>query len=273
MLEHNIKKYNTLYRNVGAIMTRVELLVKLEELREYMGGDKNDTPIKNENIDEAMRFVNEIDEMDIVMPEVFPYSGGIGLQLEWETPKVYLEINFDYPVNSCIYSAYLKIKNKDIETSLSFEHRKDAANFVKFVEIQYALKVKATEKKKETNKEVKYSKNKYDLKFSDLAKLKVLNKKEFKKYSWRNKLIKAWCITLNIVANPKDSYGTYDDDFFFGVYDDGHIETYCTSYGGMCGYKFENFYTDIENIVDAKLHSEILRVINNLIDLGILAKG
>ena len=80
-------------------MTKVELLVKLEELREYMGGDKKDTPIKSENIDEAMRFVNEIDEIDIVMPEVFPYSGGIGLQLEWETPKIYLEINFDYPVN------------------------------------------------------------------------------------------------------------------------------------------------------------------------------
>lgn len=253
-------------------MTRVELLVKLEELREYMGGDKKDTPIKSENIDEAMRFVNEIDEIGIVMPEVFPYSGGIGLQLEWETPKVYLEIDFDYPVNDYIYSAYLQIKNKGVETSLSFEHRKDAANFVKFVAMQYALKVKEPLKQDAPVKEVEYTKNKYNLKFSDLAKLKVLDKKEFKKHSWRNKQIKAWCITRDIVANPKDAYGTYDDGFFFGVYDDGHIEANCTSYGGMCGYTFENFYTDTDNIIDTRLHSEILRVINNLIDLDILAK-
>lgn len=253
-------------------MTRVELLVKLEELREYMGGDKQDTPIKSENIDEAMRFVNEIDEIGIVMPEVFPYSGGIGLQLEWETPKVYLEINFDYPVNDYIYSAYLQIKNKGVETSLSFEHRRDAANFVKFVAMQYALKVKEPLKQDAPVKEVEYTKNKYNLKFSDLAKLKVLDKKEFKKHSWRNKQIKAWCITRDIVANPKDAYGTYDDGFFFGVYDDGHIETNCTSYGGMCWYKFEDFYTDTENVVDKRLHSEILRIINNLIDLDILAK-
>lgn len=253
-------------------MTRVELLVKLEELREYMGGDKQDTPIKSENIDEAMRFINEIDKLGIVMPEIFPYSGGIGLQLEWETPKIYLEINFDYPVNDYIYSAYLQIKNKGVETSLSFEHRKDAANFVKFVAMQYALKVKEPLKQDAPVKEVEYTKNKYNLKFSDLTKLKVLDKKEFKKHSWRNKQIKAWCITRDIVANPKDAYGTYDDGFFFGVYDDGHIEANCTSYGGMCWYKFEDFYTDTENVVDKRLHSEILRIINNLIDLDILAK-
>lgn len=253
-------------------MTRVELLEKLEELKEYMGGNKQDTPIKSENIDEAMRFVNEIDELGITMPECFPYSGGVGLQLEWETPKLYLEIDFNYPVNNYIYSAYLQIKNKDVETSLIFEHRRDVANFVKFVAMQYTLKVKTPEKKEEQAKTVEYTKNKYKLKFSDLTKLKVINKKEFKKHSWRNEQIKAWCITRDIVANPKDSYGTYDDGFFFGVYDDGHIETYCTSYGGMCGYIFEDFYTDVENVVDERLHSEILRIINNLIDLDILAK-
>lgn len=253
-------------------MTRVELLAKLEELREYMGGDKQDTPIKSENIDEAMRFVNEIDELGITMPECFPYSGGVGLQLEWETPKLYLEIDFNYPVNNYIYSAYLQIKNKGVETSLSFEHRRDAANFVKFVAMQYALKIKTPEKKEEQVKTVEYTKNKYKLKFSDLTKLKVINKKEFKKHSWRNEQIKAWCITRDVIANQKDPYGTYDDGFFFGVYDDEHIETYCTCYGGMCGYTFEDFYTDVENVVDERLHSEILDVINNLIDLGILAK-
>ena len=129
--------------------------------------------------------------------------------------------------------------------------------------MQYALKVKEPLKQDAPVKEVEYTKNKYNLKFSDLAKLKVLDKKEFKKHSWRNKQIKAWCITRDIVANPKDAYGTYDD---------GHIETYCTSYGGMCGYTFEDFYTDAENVVDKRLHSEILRIINNLIDLDILAK-
>lgn len=253
-------------------MTKKELIVNIEKLSEYIGGDNNDTPINIKNIEEAIKFINEIDKLDIVMPEVFPYSGGVGLQLEWETPKLYLEIDFNYPIDTYIYSAYLRIKNMEIETSLKFEHRKDVVNFVKFVSIQYALKVKTPEKKIKSNKIVKYTENRYNLKFSDLNKLKILNKKEFSKHSWRNEQIKAWCITRDIVANPKDPYGTYDDSFFFGVYDDGHIETYCTSYGGMCGYTFEDFYTDVENDVDIKLHSEILGVINNLISLGILAK-
>lgn len=124
------------------------VLVKLEELREYKGGDYGTIPILPKNIDEAMQFIKELDKLDIIMPDVFPYSGGTGLQMEWETKKIYLEIDFDYPINDTIYSAYLQVKDKGIETSMSFEHRKDAANFVKFISTQYKLKRKSKSKDK-----------------------------------------------------------------------------------------------------------------------------
>ena len=124
-------------------MKASNILIKIEELREYKGGDYGTIPILSKNIDEAILFIKELDKLDIAMPDVFPYSGGTGLQMEWETKKIYLEIDFDYPVNDTIYSAYIHIKGVGIDTSMSFEHRKDAANFVKFISTQYKLKRKS----------------------------------------------------------------------------------------------------------------------------------
>ena len=127
-------------------MKALNILKQLEELREYKGGEYGTIPILPKNIDEAIQFIKELDKIDIVMPDVSPYSGGTGLHMKWETKKIYLGIDFDYPINDTIYSTYLHIKNKGIETSMLFEHRKDVANFVRFISTQYKLKRKSKSK-------------------------------------------------------------------------------------------------------------------------------
>lgn len=119
--------------------------------------------------------------------------------------------------------------------------------------------------------------NKYNLKFSDLTKLKIVDTKSFEKIAWRNSSINAWCLSCGVTANPRDPYGTFDEDFWYGVYDNGETKAYCTSYGGMCGYTFEEFYSDIDEnpaiaVIDKVLHSRILEIFNKLIDDGIMVK-
>jgi hypothetical protein len=121
--------------------------------------------------------------------------------------------------------------------------------------------------------------NKYNLKFDDIANL-ILLKPEClnEEYFWYNKVVKAWCLSGTVVASKKDPNGSMDDDFWLGIYDKdapehaGETLFHCTSYGGMCGYTFENFYgeDDMENDIDFRLHELILQKINKLIDLGIL---
>jgi len=120
--------------------------------------------------------------------------------------------------------------------------------------------------------------NKYNLKPSDISKLKILDRSKIKEpLFWRNDVIDAWCITKTI--------GSYDDHRFcddnsmwIGIYDEtaksyaGRIRSYCTSYGGMCGYDFNTFfdYTEIENEKDLQTQEALLKYVNQLIDEGIL---
>ena len=94
---------------------------------------------------------------------------------------------------------------------------------------------------------------------------------------WRNDVIGAWCIVGSAGSDTDIRFGT-DNEFWIGIYDDnakahaGKFRTYFTSYGGMCGYKFNKFFQekDIENENDLLIQEKFLSKINELIDLGIL---
>lgn len=117
--------------------------------------------------------------------------------------------------------------------------------------------------------------NKYNLKPKDIQNVKILDYEKLHKAPfWRNNSIGAWCLSGCIRPNPKDTYGTYDLDYWIGFYDDdaksyaGKIRLSCSSYGGMCDYNFKSFFNEkeIENEWDLRLQEKLLEVINWLID-------
>ena len=116
-------------------------------------------------------------------------------------------------------------------------------------------------------------KNKYNLKFADIRKLKVGDKTKIcEPLFWRNNVINAWCILGSTAKTKADKrYSTYNE-FWIGIYDNGKIRANCYSFGGMCGYNFKNFfdYKDIENESDLEIQEMLLNKINYLIDEGIL---
>ena len=92
--------------------------------------------------------------------------------------------------------------------------------------------------------------NKYDLTMAKIRKLKITDRSQIgKPLFWRNDVIGAWCIV-------------------------GKLRVHLTSYGGMCGYKFNQFFRekDIENDNDLLIQEKFLSKINELIDLGILSQ-
>lgn len=121
-------------------------------------------------------------------------------------------------------------------------------------------------------------KNKYNLTFSDIKKLKVGDRtKVCEPLFWRNNVINAWCISETTIKSPNDSrYGTYND-YFIGIYDENSerkskLKVYCNAYGGMATYNFKKFfdYKEIENEMDLEIQEKLLNKINNLIEQGIL---
>ena len=116
--------------------------------------------------------------------------------------------------------------------------------------------------------------NKYHLKPKDIQKAIVLNKERLKEPPfWRNDVIGAWCLSENTMK----SY-IMDDEYWIGFYDDdakayaGKIRLVCSSYGGMCNYKFDMFFNpkDIENEIDLEIQEKLLSRINWLIDEKII---
>lgn len=121
-------------------------------------------------------------------------------------------------------------------------------------------------------------KNKYNLKPSDIPKLKVLNKDAIHKSPfWRNDVIGAWCLSGSSGNILDWKYGT-DDEYWLGIYDEdakaykGKIRCNFSSYGGMCWYKFSKFfdYEQIKNEVDLEIQEKFIGTINQLIDDGVL---
>lgn len=120
--------------------------------------------------------------------------------------------------------------------------------------------------------------NKYNLTFSDIRKLEIGDRTKIKEpLFWRNNVIHAWCISETTIKTPEDSlYGTYNE-YWIEIYDDESkvkrkLKVYCSSFGGMCSYKFSKFFDakEIENELDLEIQEKLLLKINQLIDEGIL---
>lgn len=122
--------------------------------------------------------------------------------------------------------------------------------------------------------------NKYNLTMAKIRKLKIADRSQIgKPLFWRNDVIGAWCIVGAAGSDMDIQFGT-DNEFWIGIYDDnakayaGKLRVRLTSYGGMCGYKFNQFFKekDIENDNDLLIQEKFLSKINELIDLGILCQ-
>lgn len=64
-----------------------------------------------------------------------------------------------------------------------------------------------------------------------------------------------------------------DDEFYLGFWENGEVESHFYSYGGMCGYEFSEFYkiSDIENKYDMDIQIMAIRLLNELVDEGIIS--
>lgn len=122
-------------------------------------------------------------------------------------------------------------------------------------------------------------KNKYNLTIKQLKKYKVADRIQVKlPFFWRNNVIQAWCISGSAGTDKDRQFGT-DDGFWIGIYDEdakayaGKFRFYFTSYGGMCGYEFNQFFDekDIDCENDMRVQEMFLEKINMLIDCGIIA--
>ena len=113
--------------------------------------------------------------------------------------------------------------------------------------------------------------NKYNLTPEDLNHLELLDKRQVKDpLFWRNNVINAWCISYE----NDDIAG---DEFWLGIYDKPFrnrlIHVHFSAYGGMCNYNFTKFYDphQIDNIYDLDVQEHALKILNDLIDRGIIA--
>lgn len=64
----------------------------ITELSSFMGGDNEDVPVCSKVIVDMKMLVDLCDQNNIPQPEIFPWSGGDGVQAEWEYDW-YLEID------------------------------------------------------------------------------------------------------------------------------------------------------------------------------------
>ena len=123
-------------------------------------------------------------------------------------------------------------------------------------------------------------KNKYNLTMAKIRKLKIVDRSKVgKPLFWRNDVIGAWCI-VGSAGNKMDVVFGTDNEFWIGIYDDnaktyaGKFRVHLTSYGGLCSYKFNQFFRekDIQCDNDLRIQEKFLGKINELIDLGILSQ-
>lgn len=123
-------------------------------------------------------------------------------------------------------------------------------------------------------------KNKHHLSMDIIKRLKVEDRSQVhSSLFWRNEVVKAWCITGIAGTSQDEEFGT-DDSFWIGIYDEdapayaGKFRVMLTTYGGMCGYEFNEFFCtdDIECENDMLIQERFLDKINLLLDIGVLKK-
>ena len=69
-----------------------ENLKRIEELKTFMGGDNEDVPVFPKAIEDMKYIIKQCDRYSLPQPEIFPWTGGNGVQAEWEYDW-YLEID------------------------------------------------------------------------------------------------------------------------------------------------------------------------------------
>lgn len=123
--------------------------------------------------------------------------------------------------------------------------------------------------------------NKYDLTISQIKELRIADRSKIKeKRFWRNEQIHAWCLSGH-AGTKKDEEFCTDDEYWMEFYDEdatkyaGAFRFDFTTYGGMYGYNFEEFFRqdNIECENDLKIQELFLKRINWLLDEGILKKS
>ena len=119
-------------------------------------------------------------------------------------------------------------------------------------------------------------KNKYYLKVSDIKRMKVADESKIKEpLFWRNNVINAWCISKSI-GTDADRRFCADNEIWFGIYDKPYygrrIHFHANCWGGMCRYNFKEFFNtkEVENERDLETQEEALKILNMLLDEGII---
>lgn len=117
--------------------------------------------------------------------------------------------------------------------------------------------------------------NKYNLKPKEVQYMRVLDRERIKQEPfWRNDVVQAWC--LSEIAGEQKFCD--ENQYWIGIYDEdakayaGKIRLSCTSYGGMCGYNFKEFFNpkEIERDIDLEIQEKLLSRLNWLLDEKIL---
>lgn len=123
-------------------------------------------------------------------------------------------------------------------------------------------------------------KNQHNLTIKKLKKYVVVDRRWVNSaFFWRNDVIGAWCISGSAGTPADERFGT-NNEFWIGIYDEdakayaGKFRFYFTSYGGMCGYEFNQFFDekDITCENDLRVQEMFLEKINMLINSGIIAE-
>lgn len=116
--------------------------------------------------------------------------------------------------------------------------------------------------------------NKYNLTTESIKSFKILNWDELKKKTWLNKAMTSgtWWCHLEGCQSENQKYDE-ENEFWIGFNENNNeIDYYFTTFGGMCGYKFDKFYSmkHIENKYDMQVQVNVIKWLNMMIDEGIL---
>ncbi len=123
---------------------------------------------------------------------------------------------------------------------------------------------------------IKQYPNKYDLTVESIQHLHIADWDRLKTKTWHNDAMRDtgnwWCHLEG--CNKEGQKYNDEDEFWIGFREeDNKISCRFSSYGGMCGYTFDEFYVgdSIENVYDMQVQVNVIRWINSMIDDGILA--
>ena len=118
--------------------------------------------------------------------------------------------------------------------------------------------------------------NKYGFTPKNINTVKVLDwnwiKSNFSRNLAKDKDGKCWDKFLE----TKGHSGWWDseDSFYIAFWEDGRVESKFYSYGGMCGYEFEEFYKadGIENKIDMDIQVKVIKLLNSMVDEKVISE-